>query len=67
MKYIEIADMSKLQDLDALIISTCHEEFKKLTMNQFEKMFKDKKIIIDVKGILNKEEYKEAGYSYWRL
>ncbi len=64
---IEIADMSKLQDLDALIISTCHEEFKKLTMNQFEKMFKDKKIIIDVKGILNKEEYKEAGYSYWRL
>ena len=64
---IEIADMSKLEDLDALIISTCHEEFKKLTMNQFEKMFKDKKIIIDVKGILNKEEYKEAGYSYWRL
>ncbi len=64
---IEIEDMSKLRDLDALIISTCHEEFKKLTMDQFEKMFRDKKIIIDVKGVLNKEEYKKAGYSYWRL
>lgn len=64
---IEIEDMSKLRDLDALIISTCHEEFRKLTMDQFEKMFRDKKIIIDVKGVLNKEEYKKAGYSYWRL
>lgn len=64
---VEIQDMSKLENLDALIISTCHDEFKKLKMEQFEKMFKDKKIIVDVKGILNREEYTKSGYSYWRL
>ncbi len=64
---VEIQDMSVLQELDALIISTSHDEFKKITMEQFNKMFKDKKIIIDVKGILNKKEYEEAGYNYWRL
>ena len=64
---VEIQDISKLENLDALIISTCHDEFKKLKMEQFEKMFKDKKIIVDVKGILNREEYTKSGYSYWRL
>lgn len=64
---INVEEMDKLNDLDALIIATSHEEFKEINMEEFNNMFKDKKIIVDVKGILNKEEYTKAGYSYWRL
>ena len=36
-------------------------------MEEFDKMFKDKKVIIDVKGILDREKYQKANYNYWRL
>ena len=26
-----------------------------------------KKVLLDLKGLLNRREYEEAGYSYWRL
>ena len=64
---IKVEGMDKLKDLDALIIATSHDVFKELKINDFDKMFIDKKIIIDVKGILNREQYENAGYTYWRL
>jgi UDP-N-acetyl-D-galactosamine dehydrogenase len=27
----------------------------------------DKKVLLDIKGLLNRKEYETAGYSYWRL
>lgn len=64
---IEVETMNKLVDLDAVIIATSHEEFKNIKIEDFNKMFSKQKVIIDVKGILEKEEYIKAGYSYWRL
>ena len=26
-----------------------------------------KKVLLDLKGLLNRKEYEAAGYSYWRL
>lgn len=57
----------ELINLDSLIIATSHQNFMEMNIDEFDKMFKDKKIIIDVKGILNKKDFEQAGYSYWRL
>ena len=64
---IEVQCMDKLKNLDALIIATSHEEFKRIKIEEFNNMFNNKKIIIDVKGILDKKQYEKEGYSYWRL
>ena len=52
-------------------IAVAHREFKSLTDNDVAKMFKrepiDKRVVIDVKGILNKTEFYKLGYKYWRL
>lgn len=64
---INFDDMKELKDLDALIIATSHDEFKKIQMQDYDAMFKDEKILIDVKGILDRKEYEAAGYCYWRL
>lgn len=64
---LEFEKMSDLVNLDALVIATSHDEFKTLAIEQFNAMFADKKIVIDVKGILNRKDYIEAGYDYWRL
>lgn len=65
VKPIEKGD---LHDFDCVIVAVGHESFKKL---ELEKMFKkgsnDKKVIIDVKSILDKESYEEKGYKVWRL
>lgn len=65
---VTLADMETLKDLDALIIATCHAEFKTMNMSQIDAMFKDeKKVLLDIKGIFDKKAYTEAGYTYWRL
>lgn len=64
---IEFVDMEQFYELDALILAVAHDEFKKISIEQFDKMFKGKKVLIDIKGILNRKEYEQAGYLYWRL
>ena len=54
---IEFKNMNLLKNLDALIIATSHDEFKEIQKNDFDKMFKNEKVLIDVKGILNRKEY----------
>lgn len=64
---IELKDENQLTQLDALIIATSHDVFKKITREQFESMFKKDKIIVDVKGILDADEYSKNNDIYWRL
>lgn len=64
----EIADV---QEADAIVVAVGHDQFMNLSQEDFDKMFKkepnENKVIIDIKGILNRKEYEEAGYKYWRL
>lgn len=67
---LEFADMQKVKEMDAVIITVAHEEFMSLTEKEIAAMYSDtghKKVLIDVKGLLNREEYETAGYIYWRL
>ncbi len=67
---IEFVDMSEIKDCDAVILAVAHEQFKSLSMSDFEKMFKhseNRNVLVDIKGLLDRKEYENAGYSYWRL
>ena len=66
---VEFCGMADIKDCDAVVLAVAHDEFAKLTMSQIDEMFKngEKKVLIDIKGLLNRKEYEAAGYSYWRL
>ena len=68
---VDLVNFDDLRDLDCVIIAVMHDEFKKITNNQIQKMFKDsdnqKNVIIDVKGSRNKKELESLGFNYWRL
>lgn len=65
---IEFADMNTIKDMDAVILAVAHTEFSSFTMEQMDKFFGEgKKVLLDLKGLLNRREYEAAGYSYWRL
>ncbi len=65
---VEFVDMDRIKNMDAVILAVAHDEFAKLTMPEVDKMFAEgQKVLVDVKGILDRKEYETAGYSYWRL
>ena len=65
---IEFVNRDTMRNMDAVVLAVAHTEFKNLTMADMNAMFgAGKKVLVDVKGLLNRKEYEAAGYSYWRL
>ena len=59
----------ELQDIDAIIIAVPHTQFKEISLVKMSQLFRDKKkkILIDVKSIINTEDLEKHGFDYWRL
>lgn len=64
---VEFVAMDAFCGLDALVMAVAHEEFKSYSMDVFSRMFRGKKVLVDVKGMLDRQSYEDAGYLYWRL
>lgn len=66
---ITFAGMEDIKNMDAVIIAVAHTQFLELSKTDIEKLFDSKhkkKVLMDIKGLLNKKDYQE-GYLYWRL
>ncbi len=65
---IEFVSIEKIKNMDAVILAVAHHEYTELNRKDFDKMYRvGKKILLDIKGMLRRKEYENAGYSYWRL
>ncbi len=65
---IKFVDMENISNMDAVILAVAHKEFRELTLDKLNKLYKDEnRILFDIKGILDCKQYEEAGYTYWRL
>ena len=65
---IEFVDTETVVDMDAVILAVAHNEFSTLSRKDVDKFFdQGKKVLLDIKGLLDKNEYDNAGYLYWRL
>lgn len=68
---LEFDSLENVRDMDAVILAVAHDEFCGFTMDDVDKLFRDvpnnQRVLMDVKGILNRKEYEAAGYRYWRL
>lgn len=66
---ISFTDIEDVNDLDAIILTVNHNEFANLTPSGMNKFYNGNlsKVLVDVKGLLNKNEFETAGYNYWRL
>ncbi|MGN0443417.1 MAG: nucleotide sugar dehydrogenase [Acutalibacteraceae bacterium] len=65
---MRFVDISEIKDMDAVVLAVAHDEFKKLTMSDIDSFFGEgRKVLVDIKGLLDRKEYENAGYSYWRL
>ncbi len=65
---VEFVDMNTIQGMDAVVLAVAHDEFAHFTIADMDKFYGEgTKVLVDVKGVLNRSEYEKAGYNYWRL
>lgn len=67
---IDLVSKSELKDFDAVLVAVDHDDFKEYSVEDIKAMYSDKnenKILFDVKGIYDKDEFEKAGFNYWRL
>ena len=68
---VTLTPMEEIRDLDCLILAVAHNEFRRMSVTQYLEFFRDmsneEKILLDVKGILDREAVKQSGIRCWRL
>lgn len=67
---ITFQTMDDIKDVDALIIAVAHEQFLSLDKEKISSFYHPahkRKVLLDLKGILNRSEYLTEDYRYWRL
>lgn len=68
---VEFDKFEEIGGMDAVILAVAHEEFKALSQSDVDRFFKQgensEKVLLDLKGILCRDQYENDGYNYWRL
>lgn len=65
---VEFVEIDAIRGMDAVILAVAHTEFSSFTMDRVDAFYgSGKKVLLDLKGLLNRREYETAGYRYWRL
>lgn len=62
--------MEDIKDVDAVIIAVAHDQFLSLSkddISAFYNLKHSQKVLLDIKGLLDRKEYQTEDYLYWRL
>lgn len=66
---IDLVDKSEIKDVNAIVVAVGHQLFSNYNLDNFDKLYKNpnKKVLIDIKEILDRDEATNRGYHYWSL
>lgn len=66
---VGLVDMEEMRGLDCLVVAVAHRQFREMGADGIKAMLadgpEDRKVVVDVKSILDKKEFSD--YRYWRL
>ena len=67
----ELVPITEINNADCIIFAVAHSEFKRLSFEEVDSMYKasstNRKIIIDIKHIFDRNAFEGNGYMYWSL
>jgi UDP-N-acetyl-D-galactosamine dehydrogenase len=66
---LPLTSLPDMRDLDAAVLAVAHEHYKTFRPSDFIRRFAwpDAALVVDVKGLWQREEAEQAGFLYWRL
>ncbi len=65
---IRLSDLDRIKEVDAIILAVAHREYANIPLEELKAKFTDHHyILMDVKGIYDKEQAEKNGFMYWSL
>ena len=68
---VTLTPLEEVSNLDCLILAVAHNEFRKMCVEEYLRLFRDmpneEKVIVDVKGLLDRCVVAQSGVRCWRL
>ncbi len=68
---LKFVPVDEIKEMDAVILAVAHDEFKDINAEKVNSFYKEsafeKRVLLDIKGMLDRSEYEKLGYKYWRL
>ena len=65
---IDIDTNENNEKVDGIVLAVKHKEYQDLTIDELKNMLKkDRKLVVDIKQIINKKEAEKKGIDLWRL
>lgn len=63
-----LAKLEDISEAEAIVVAVAHNEYRELTLNQVNQFYKEgTKVLMDLKGILDRDLFEKNNYLYWRL
>jgi UDP-N-acetyl-D-galactosamine dehydrogenase len=64
---LKLVNENNINKCDTIIVAVAHEHYKKMSVDEWKKIFNGNGVFMDVKGIADKELFSGTNISYWRL
>lgn len=64
---VDLTEWSDIKNVDAIVLCVSHDFYLKRDPKELKEMLDYRGLIMDVKSILNPEDFKESGTMLWRL
>lgn len=68
---VRLTGLDEIRNMDCILVAVAHSRFAEQGLAFIDAMFSpgrpQEKVLIDVKGMLDREEVAQRGYRYWRL
>lgn len=65
---VNLVGIADIEKVDAIVVSVQHDIYKKIKREWFDMRYiGQEKLLFDIKGIYDRDEYEKNGYIYWRL
>lgn len=68
---VTLTQIDDVHNLDCLILAVAHDEFRYMSIEQYLQFFNDmpnaEKVLVDVKGVLDRSILQSIGVRFWRL
>lgn len=64
---IALASEKDIAPADVVVVAVAHDQFARLSADEWKRYGKPGALMVDVKNILNKEDLQKAGFAYWRF
>jgi UDP-N-acetyl-D-galactosamine dehydrogenase len=66
---INLVEKKDLKNINCIVLAVSHDVFiQENSLDSFDELFvNDNKVLIDIKGVMNRKECESSGYVYWSL